>query len=240
MENAEHTSANIAARKRGGGARHVFETLRDEILELKLAPGMAMDETALAARFAMSRSPIREALIRLSAVGLVQMLPNRSTIVTPLDIAVLPRFVEAIDYLQRATARLAARHRSDGDVAAMAAAVDTYDGLCPRRCPGARGRGRRGNKARLPHASGGRPRGRCGKTACFPAARHISSRPKAQSRGRARPAGSAGSRGPGPFRRWRWCHPVSPPARGHRWKTSDSGRPVAPPRHRPTAAGSGR
>ncbi|AKO99179.1 Transcriptional regulator (plasmid) [Marinovum algicola DG 898] len=131
MRNAEPASAPRMARKRGGGSRHVLDALRDEILELKLAPGTALDETALAARFGMSRSPIREALIRLSAVGLVQMLPNRSTIVAPLDIATLPRFVEAVDYLQRATARLAARHRTEADIAAMSRAAHDYDALCP-------------------------------------------------------------------------------------------------------------
>ncbi len=131
MPNAENSPAPSSVRKRGGGARLVFETLRDEILELQLAPGTPLDETALAARFAMSRSPIREALIRLSASGLVQTLPNRSSIVAPLDVATLPRFVEAIDYLQRATTRLAARHRGAADVAAMAEAAETYDRLCP-------------------------------------------------------------------------------------------------------------
>ncbi|WP_323768579.1 GntR family transcriptional regulator [Marinovum sp.] len=131
MQNAGKISDATSVRKRGGGSRHVLEVLRDEILELRLAPGTALDETALAARFAMSRSPVREALIRLSAVGLVQMLPNRSTIVAPLDIATLPRFVEAVDYLQRATTRLAARHRSEADLAAMTQAACDYDALCP-------------------------------------------------------------------------------------------------------------
>ena len=121
--------------KREGGARRVYRELRDEILELKLAPGSPLDETSVAKRFEMSRSPVREAIVRLSAEGLVHMLSNRSTIVAPLDIAMLPRFIEAIDYLQRATTRLAALHRDDEEIAPMRDAADTYDTLCKKGEP---------------------------------------------------------------------------------------------------------
>ncbi len=118
------------AKKRGGGSRTVFKTLRNEILELKLAPGSALDESGLAKRFEMSRSPIREALVRLSADGLVHTLENRSTIVAPLDLADLPRFVEALDYLQRVVTRLAAVHRSEDDLIRMTEAAEIYDQTC--------------------------------------------------------------------------------------------------------------
>ena len=58
-------------RIRGTGAKLVYETLRDEILSLTLDPGTALDETALAERFGMSRSPVREALIRLAGEDFV-------------------------------------------------------------------------------------------------------------------------------------------------------------------------
>lgn len=116
--------------KRGGGARRVYEEIRDEILELKLSPGTPLDETGIAARFQMSRSPIREALVRLSADGLVVTLSNRSTIVSPIDIADMPRFIEAMDYIQRVVTRLAARNRTDADIPKMIAAAQNYDTLC--------------------------------------------------------------------------------------------------------------
>ncbi len=116
--------------KRGGGGKLVYETLRDEIIELKQKPGSPLDETSLSERFSMSRSPIREALVRLSADGLVETLANRSTIVTPLDIGDFPRYVEALDYIQRVVTRLAARNRSDRDIELMAQAAETYDEAC--------------------------------------------------------------------------------------------------------------
>ena len=119
-----------AAKKRGGGAKFVYETLRDEILELKLKPGSSVEESNLAERFAMSRSPIREALVKLSADGLVRTLANRTTIVTPIDLQEFPRFVEALDQLQRTVTRLAARHRTAEDLRAMEEAAAAYDAEC--------------------------------------------------------------------------------------------------------------
>jgi DNA-binding GntR family transcriptional regulator len=115
---------------RGKGARHVYETLKREILTLALAPGIPLDETLLAERFGMSRSPIREALVRLSADGLVEMLANRSTLVAPVDLAGFPRYVEALDFLQRINARLAARNRSEGELARLQALAETFDAAC--------------------------------------------------------------------------------------------------------------
>lgn len=108
-------------RAKGTGARFAYETIRDEILALTLAPGQLLDETSLAERFGMSRSPVREALIRLAGEELVVMLPNRSTIVAPIDVQAFPKYVEALDLAQRVNTRLAAELRSDADLRTIAA-----------------------------------------------------------------------------------------------------------------------
>lgn len=115
---------------KGRGAKFVYEELRREILTLELAPGIPLDETTLARRFAMSRSPVREALVRLSADGLVEMLSNRSTLVAPVDMAGFPRYVEALDFLQRINTRLAAKFRSAEDMARMEARAKAFDKAC--------------------------------------------------------------------------------------------------------------
>lgn len=113
---ARKLAIGVVERARGYGALHVYERLRDEILSLELRPGQLIDEASLAARFDVSRSPVREALVRLAADGLVETVPNKGTIVTPLNIEEFPAYIDALDLIQRAVMRLAARHRTPADL----------------------------------------------------------------------------------------------------------------------------
>ena len=106
-------------RARGSGAVTVYEDLRRDILGLRLEPGTLLDETELARRFKLSRSPVREALIRLSTEGLVQTLRNRSSIVAPLDVLAVPSYLDALELIYRLTTRLAALNRSPAQLAAI-------------------------------------------------------------------------------------------------------------------------
>lgn len=116
-----------AALRHGGRASFVHDTLQREILTLALAPGAALDETQIARRFALSRSPVREALSRLAAQNLVVMLPNRSTVVAPLQLSDFPRYIEALDLSQRVCTRLAAERRTGEQLSVMRAAALAFD-----------------------------------------------------------------------------------------------------------------
>lgn len=94
-----------AARKPRRGAIQVYETLRDDILWLRIAPGSAIDELALAARFEISRTPIREALMLLAAEWLVVFLPNRTSIVPPLSLHNMGEYMDMYLLLSRAVIR---------------------------------------------------------------------------------------------------------------------------------------
>ena len=129
-------AADKEPRVRGLGAQTVYEALRQAILELTLEPGSPLDEVRLSQQFDMSRTPIREALVRLSSEGLVTTLPNRSTIVAAIDFVQLPVYFEALSLMYRVTTRDAAVHRRDEDMApikklqqAYAAAVKSRDVL---------------------------------------------------------------------------------------------------------------
>lgn len=115
-----------AGRRRGSGGRLVYDCLRDEILDLVLPPGSPIDEVQLADRFGMSRTPIREALVRLAGEGLVETLPNRATMVARIDGTALHHFFDAITLMYRVTNRLAAQHRSDADLDRIRAAQRDY------------------------------------------------------------------------------------------------------------------
>ncbi|SEQ56760.1 transcriptional regulator, GntR family [Devosia sp. YR412] len=111
-EDIESAAADVSTlKKRGQGVQIVYDSLRQAILELTLEPGSPLDETRLADQFNLSRTPIREAMVRLSAEGLLLTLPNRNTIVAPIDFVNLPFYFEALTLMYRVTTRSAAVHR---------------------------------------------------------------------------------------------------------------------------------
>jgi DNA-binding GntR family transcriptional regulator len=132
----ERPPSHTSERKRGLGAKLVYDVLRDEILDLSLAPGSLIDEVQLAERFGMSRTPIREALVRLAGEGLVTTLPNRSTVVSNIDFLNLHPFFDAMTLMYRVTTRLAAQNHQPSDLQAIRAkqaefarAVEAQDAL---------------------------------------------------------------------------------------------------------------
>ena len=60
----------------------IYSFIRDAIVSMELLPGQMISETALAAKFGVSRTPVREALIQLASVGFVEVLPQRGTYVS--------------------------------------------------------------------------------------------------------------------------------------------------------------
>lgn len=102
---------------KGRGAANVHVALRDEILHLALKPGAKLDEMTLVRKFGISRTPVREALIRLASEGLVFLLPNRGAQVAPLDLVDIAQYFEALELTQCAIQHWAARRRTDEDLA---------------------------------------------------------------------------------------------------------------------------
>ncbi len=97
------------SRKRGRrGALQVYDVLREEILWLRIPPGSPLDELVLAARFEVSRTPIREALLLLAGEHLVEVLPNRTSIVAPFSLDNTGDYLDAALIISRAVARAAA------------------------------------------------------------------------------------------------------------------------------------
>jgi GntR family transcriptional regulator, rspAB operon transcriptional repressor len=66
-------------------ARQVTRALRQAIVSMQISPGEMLSEQDLAQRFGVSRSPVREALIKLSEAGLVRVLPQRGTQVVKIS-----------------------------------------------------------------------------------------------------------------------------------------------------------
>ncbi|MCP8898456.1 GntR family transcriptional regulator [Gilvimarinus xylanilyticus] len=70
----------------------IYAFIRDAIVAMELEPGQLISEAALAAKFGVSRTPVREALIKLANLGFVNVLPQRGTYVSRLS---LEKIIEA-------------------------------------------------------------------------------------------------------------------------------------------------
>jgi DNA-binding GntR family transcriptional regulator len=124
---------NAERRTRGNGVQRVYDKLRQSILDLSLPPGSPLDETRLSEEFDLSRTPIREAMVRLAAEGLLTTLPNRNTIVAPIDFLNLPVYFEALTLMYRVTTRSAAVHRQPEHLVRIRALEAAYADAVQRR-----------------------------------------------------------------------------------------------------------
>ena len=70
---------------RESGRDYALRTIKENIVSLELAPGSQISENALAAEMGLSRTPVREALIELSKVEIIEIHPQRKSTVPLID-----------------------------------------------------------------------------------------------------------------------------------------------------------
>ncbi len=110
---AESFMAVDEARPRAGRANEIRAALQEEIESGKLPPGSPLDERALALRFQVSRTPVREALQQLAARELVRIAPRQGVSVARLSISQVRAIMEGVGELESTCAKLAARRVDD-------------------------------------------------------------------------------------------------------------------------------
>jgi DNA-binding GntR family transcriptional regulator len=109
----------------GDGVEHrqlkdsVYLKLREEIVTAKLPPGYVLREAELAARFGVSKTPLREAFVRLEQDGFVQIAPYRSAVVGGYSRQDLREIYEVRELLEGLCAREAAVSIATEDLAAL-------------------------------------------------------------------------------------------------------------------------
>ena len=111
------------------------EHIEERIVSGRYAPGTKLDEAALAASFNVSRTPIREALIQLSAAGLVESRPRRGAIVAEVSPSRLAEMFDVMGELEAACARRAAMFATDDEVAKLASAHEACQPAMEARDP---------------------------------------------------------------------------------------------------------
>src|SRR5688500_18204979 len=103
--------------------------LLEEIRAGLLRPGTRLTESELAERLAVSRTPVREAIRRLEADGLVTHEPRVGAMVRSLGYAEVMELYEMRNVLEGTAARMAARSASEVDVAELAALNEEMAGV---------------------------------------------------------------------------------------------------------------
>lgn len=94
----------------------IYDALRDAIVRVAVLPGQAISETEMAASFGVSRTPIREALIRLADEGLIDIYPQAGTFVSRIDLAAVREAQFVRETLETAVAIRAASTATDSTV----------------------------------------------------------------------------------------------------------------------------
>lgn len=118
-----------APRDAGGKIRRVttaaaiHERLHADIVSLRIPPGTALQEKRIAEDFGVSRTPVREALLRLSEGGLVDIYPQSGTVVSRVPVSAIPEAVVVRKALEGTTVETAASIATEADVARLDAII---------------------------------------------------------------------------------------------------------------------
>ncbi len=98
---------------RNQGTGSLKDEIENEIIAGRFPPGERLDEVALAERYGVSRTPIREALHALAASGLLEVRPHRGTIVAEVSPERLFEMFEVMGEMEAMCARHAARRMTE-------------------------------------------------------------------------------------------------------------------------------
>ena len=105
--------------------QRAYDHLREEIIAGHLQPGAELAEVALSEQLGVSRGPIREAIGRLAAEGLVTVRPRRGAIVRSLSKDEFLELYQVREALEIMAVRLAVPRLGTDDFAALQALIDT-------------------------------------------------------------------------------------------------------------------
>ncbi len=100
-------------------ASRIYADLRAELVSLARRPGEPISEGAIASSYGVSRTPVREAILRLSDEGLVEIFPQSGINVSRIPIAALPEAIVIRRALEETTTRLTAELATPSQILAL-------------------------------------------------------------------------------------------------------------------------
>ena len=114
----------------------VYADLREQLISLKRLPGEVISEAAIADSYGVSRTPVREAILRLAGEGLIEIFPQSGIFVSRIPLSALPEAIIIRKALEETTSRLAAKRATASQLLALqsilqrqreASAANDYD-----------------------------------------------------------------------------------------------------------------
>lgn len=103
----------------------LVDELRSAIVKMRLKPGTALSEKEISLRYGVSRQPVREAFIKLSEAGLVEVRPSRGTFVCKISVREVADARLVREAVECSLVRHACRLASDADCARLRAMIAT-------------------------------------------------------------------------------------------------------------------
>ncbi|EEY98207.1 propionate catabolism operon transcriptional regulator of GntR family [Vibrio sp. RC586] len=123
---SSNLSRQLSTEKESTKSENLTEYLIEAIVEGQLAPGSKISEPELAKQFQVSRGPLREALMRVEGLGLIERIPHIGARVIQLSPTKLVELYAVREALEGMAARLAARNITEIELAGLESLLSTH------------------------------------------------------------------------------------------------------------------
>ncbi|EKF17386.1 GntR family transcriptional regulator [Nitratireductor pacificus] len=110
----------------GSVSERIYHALRQEIMRCEIAPGATLDAASIARQHAVSKTPVRDAMQKLAADGLVTILPRSGYRVADITFQAVHEILDLRAAIGPHAARQAARYATPADIAALREIVTEY------------------------------------------------------------------------------------------------------------------
>lgn len=110
--------------QRATASSRIYAELRGELVSMRRRPGEAISEADIALTYGVSRTPVREAILKLSDEGLIDVFPQSGIFVSRIPLAALPEAIIIRKALEETTARLAAESATASQILQLRSIVE--------------------------------------------------------------------------------------------------------------------